>query len=315
VQASSIPDLLPPDADRIDLWERLSDARKVALEMAKYIEILTAWSKLYASENAMLRNMVHGKKAKPKDHFLATKARVLTKPEQLAEIKKKEEEVKKKAKASEEKAQGGGTGKRGRPKGKGKTTKQAKQIWVDDSENDDYPNGGHAEGTGRDDESYEPSSSRHQPAPIVAKPRPQRTKRGVLKEVQQNIEPLGLRNGDGLQEPETRINTAATSRRTTRQQKLTGNQEVDQNETPNIRSNETHTPASDEGQTGEATESGAVESELSKSIISTSRTCRGIKKRVVSSPSAPVESEDDFFIRNPAARSSARLRAAPPDNK
>jgi hypothetical protein len=79
--------------------------------MVDQIEALTAWCKLYASKNAVPRNQLHGKKNKPKDHFLAGEARVLTKLEQMEEIRKKEEEARKKAAAKEAKGKGSRSGK------------------------------------------------------------------------------------------------------------------------------------------------------------------------------------------------------------
>jgi hypothetical protein len=68
--ASCIPDLLPPSTNLKELWEVLSETHEIALKMAEYNETLTAWCKLYASENGVLWNVIHGKQSKPKDHFL-----------------------------------------------------------------------------------------------------------------------------------------------------------------------------------------------------------------------------------------------------
>jgi len=58
----------------------------------------------------------------------------------------------------------------------------------------------------------------------MGKLRPQRAKQRALNEVQQNIKPHGAHGEDEEQESEAGIETAATSRQTTRQQRLTINQ-------------------------------------------------------------------------------------------
>lgn len=111
LRLSAIPALPPINANRTELWDSLMATHDLAVSMAKWIDANAAWVTCYSDEVGRLRNLLYGKQNKPKNHFLNTKARVLTNEEILDQIRVDEEAI---AKKKAEKATKGG--KRGRKK-------------------------------------------------------------------------------------------------------------------------------------------------------------------------------------------------------
>jgi hypothetical protein len=304
LRKSDLPKPLPQDAGQQELWEALSDTRSTALEMADQIETLTAWCKLYASENAVLRNHLHGKKTKPKDHFLASKARVLTKPEQMEEIRKKEEDVRRKAAAKEANSRGAKQKGYSGGKGKGKAAKVANRaVWIDE---DDDSEGGSDVGIGRagDNEEYEPSVNRQASG---SKRRSQRARRSPLVELQLNIEPIYGGTEATHQELATDSNTAAVPRRSTRSRPTMHKDHDSHIEIQDMHSGQPEMPPDTAESAPEENSTTQTGSPSAIASASTHRTRRNFRVPPALAPDAPEVTPDEFFIRNAAAGSSTRL--------
>jgi len=313
LRASCIPLLLPLGTDHIVLWGALSETRQVALEMAKYIDTLTAWCKLYVAENDVLRRTLHVKKNKPKDHFFTSKARVLMREDQLAEIKKKEDKVRRKA-------TGKGTRARGKKKGKGKGGRVPKRaVWVDETESESESEDVIETRGERDNEDYEPSQETPN-AQATKRQQPRRTGRtgqvmhAPSVEIQPNIDPessddvpVNVTQGT----PITSHNSIPATRRSTRQRLSHQNAIKEKINIPGMDSAPLGNPESAEhNNTMPFEEGGPVQAEqlASAGPSTVPHRSRRFKPPPPLVPGAPVEIEDDFFIRNPQGKSTARTR-------
>lgn len=294
VTRSRVPALPPCGADQIDIWEALLSTRQTAIDMAKHIETLTSWCKLYATENAMLRNLVHGKKRRPKEHFLPGRARVLTYEEQLEAIKKQEDDIRKRA---EEKAAKAKAKAKGRAKGTATALARKHAVWEDD-ESDSGSDTTEIPEVVQDNDDYEPATASPNQGKVGTS-RPQRARRAPLAIIQQNSAP----NSNALPAAASGVLAAGSKRaiRATRGQKNSVSstesplpmQPCPKNATRNVQGH------------GDVVESAVLGT---GDTVQGSRPRRNFKRPNSTAVEASNESVDDFFIRNPAARSSARIR-------
>jgi hypothetical protein len=131
--------------ERAILWQHLEESHNRAISMAKWIDAHAAWIKCYINENEQLRRSLHTKQNKPKARYLNTKARVLTREDQLAQLQadeaaverkrlEKEAKAKERARKKSQKENTQPSRKRGRPKAAGKKSAQANNVNEDEDE-------------------------------------------------------------------------------------------------------------------------------------------------------------------------------------
>ncbi|CAG7852948.1 SubName: Full=Uncharacterized protein {ECO:0000313/EMBL:CCA75411.1} [Serendipita indica DSM 11827] len=93
--SQTFPDIPSPASEVSDLWEAYESMRKLAIKMARWIEANDERVSILAQEVQFLNNQIHQHaQNKSKDHWLPSTARVLTKDDQLALIRAKEEAAK-----------------------------------------------------------------------------------------------------------------------------------------------------------------------------------------------------------------------------
>jgi hypothetical protein len=140
---SSIPHLPPTRVERAVLWQHLEESHNRAIAMAKWIDAHGAWIKYYINENEQLRRSLHTKQNKPKARYLNTKARVLTREDQLAQLRadeaavetkrlEKEAKAKERARKKSQKENTQPSRKRGRPKAAAKKSAEANNLSGDE---------------------------------------------------------------------------------------------------------------------------------------------------------------------------------------
>lgn len=299
MRASAVPKPPSASAEPAEMWAALKEAINVANEMAKFIDTSIAVTKLAVEENERLRMQNQSKENRPQKRWLNTKARVLTREDQLEAIRKDEDDREKAAEEKRERAArkrgkvtgttGSGKGRKGRKRQQDKDESEEDElVWSDGARDDD---GDSTES--EDDGNYIPAPTRTRRAVSQTTPL-------TVSETQSDSSVAALNDAS----PEPAGNAAGGPARVTRSatraaNALAGGTSYTTTEESNA--NLLVPPASLTSRSDVPSSTAALPAAPSQASV--------ITRRLRHRPAIPeVEEidEDDFFIRNPALHSRRR---------